>query len=325
MKRRRFIELGAAALVSAPARLGAQPTGNLPRIGFLNNLNPDTASANTTAFQQGLRDLGWIEGKNVLIDYRWADGDMTRHAALAADLVKERVAVIVTAGPVAVHAAQQATRTIPIVVTIMSDPIALGVAASLAHPGGNVTGLANLFEELTPKQLEMFREVLPDARRIALLSDRSMVDTIQAATEVAARSLHLDTQVVYANDDRDLDAGIRTAKQGRADGVLVLPSPAFNRFRGLIAASALRHKLPTFSESSEYVTAGGFLSYGPSFPYMYYRAASYVDRILKGAKAGDLPIERPARFELAVNLRTARTLGITVPQPLLLRADTVLQ
>jgi putative ABC transport system substrate-binding protein len=323
MERRTFIKVG-AALVVLPARATAQPAGNLPRIGFLNNLNPDTASANTAAFQQGLRDLGWIEGRNVVIEYRWADGDMTRHAALVADLVKQRVAVIVTAGPVAVHAAQQATKTIPIVVTNMSDPIALGVAASLAHPGGNVTGLANLFEELTPKQLEMFREVLPEARRIGLLSDRSG-GTIQSATEVAARSLHLDTQVVYANDDRDLDAAIRTAKQGHADGLLVLPSPVFNRFRALIAASALREKLPTFSESSEYVTDGGFLSYGPNFPHMYYRAASYVDRILKGAKPGDLPIERPARFELFVNLKTARVLGITVPQPLLLRADTVLQ
>jgi len=251
---------------------------------------------------------------------------MARHIALVAELVSLPVAVIVTAGTPAVRAAQHATHTIPIVVAIMPDPVALGFAASLARPGGNVTGLANLFEELTPKQLQVLREVLPKATRIALLSDPAMGDRgIQSATEAAARMLGLVAQVFPVNDPNDLDLIIRTAKRERMDGVLVLPSPFFNRYRARIAELASGQKLATFSESSEYVKDGGLLSYGPNFPEMYYRTAKYVDRILKGAQPGDLPIERPTKFELVVNLKTANTLGITLPQQLLLRADEIVQ
>jgi putative ABC transport system substrate-binding protein len=261
---------------------------------LLNNLNPSVASASTEALQRGLQDLGWIDGKNIAIEYRWADGDMARHTALVSELVSLPVAVIVTAGTPAVRAAQHATHTIPIVVAIMPDPVALGFAASLARPGGNVTGLANLFEELTPKQLQVMREVLPKATGIALLSDPAMGDRgIQSATEPAARMLGIVALVFQVGDANEFDLVIRTAKRKRAYGVLVLPSPFFNRHRARIAKLAPVQKLPTFTESSEYVKDGSLLSYGPSFPQMCYRAATYVDRILKGAQPGELPIERP--------------------------------
>ena len=308
-----------------PSRGRAQSSASAPRIGFLNNLNQETAAASTNAFQQGLRDLGGIDGKNIFIEYRWANGDMTRHAALVSDLLEQRVVLIVTAGTQAVSAARQATSTVPIVVAIMPDPVVLGFARSLARPGGNVTGLANLFEELTPKQLQILKELIPAAKRVALLSDRSRQDGIQSKTEAAARAIGLVPQVYYAKEPGDLDTAIKSAKSERAEGLLVLPSPSFNRNRARIAEIASRHGLPTFSESSEYVRDGGLLSYVPSFPQMYYRTATYVDRILKGEKPGDLPIERPTKFELVVNLKTAKALGIAVPQALMLRADEVVQ
>ena len=258
----------------------SQQPGKPARIGYLNNANASVGAPNAQAFQQGLRELGWIEGQNLVIESRWADGDMTRHPALALELVKLPVDLIVTAGPQAVRAARQASSSIPIVGAIMPDPVALGVAASLARPGGNVTGLANLFEELTPKQIQIFKEALPRATRIALLSDPGLGTAIQSATEVAARSLGLEARVFQIRDVAELDAAINSAKAERADGVPVVPSPFFQRYRSCIAELANRHRLPTISESREYVQDGGLMSYGPNFPGMYRRAASYVDRIL---------------------------------------------
>ena len=326
VKRRSLIAMGVAGLITIRTGARAQPSAKLPIIGFLNNLNPTVASDSVNAFRLGLRDLGWIEGKSINIQYLWADGDLARHTTLVSEFVKLPVDIIVTAGTPAVRAARKATRSIPIVVAIMPDPVALGFAASLARPGGNVTGLTNVFEELTPKQLEILREVMPAAKRVALLSDPEMEDRgIQSATEAAARMLGFVTRVHKAGKPGTIDTAIQTAKGDGADAVLVLPSPFFNRYRALIAESAIRVRLATLSEAREYVKDGGLLSYGPSFPQMYYRAATYVDRILKGEKPADLPIERPTKFELAINLKTAKSLGVTVPQPLLLRADEVIQ
>ena len=325
MHRRVWIQSAISGLLAAPLLAPAQQPGKLARIGFLSNSNASVVAANTEAFRQGLRELGWIEGQNITIEYRWADGDMGRHPALVSELVKLPVDLIVTSGIRAVRAARQATGTIPIVVAIMSDPVALGVASSLARPGGNVTGLANLFEELTPKQLQIFKEALPRATRIALLSRAEMAPTVQSATEAAARSLGLNARVFQIRDLAELDAAINSAKAERADGVHLLPSPFFNLHRARIAELAIGHRLPTISEAREYVLDGGLMSYGPNFPGMYRRAAGYVDRILKGAKPGDLPIERPTRYELVINVKTAKALGITVPQTLLLRADEVIQ
>ena len=326
MHRRVWIQSAIGGLLAAPLLAPAQQPGKLPRIGVLNNSTASVAAANAEAFRQGLRELGWIEGQNITIEYRWADGDMSRHAALALELARMPVDLIFTAGTHAVRAARQASSSIPIVVAIMSDPVALGVAASLARPGGNVTGLANLFEELTPKQLQLFKEALPWATRIALLSFYpDLARAIQSATEAAARSLGLNARVFQIRDVAELDAAINSAKTERADGVHLLPSPFFNRYRARIDELAAKHRLPTISESREYVLDGGLMSYGPNFPAMYRRAASYVDRILKGAKPGDLPIEQPTRYELVINLKTAKALGLTMPQSLLLRADEVIQ
>jgi putative ABC transport system substrate-binding protein len=325
MERRRFVGVGLAGLVTLPRAARAQPSRRTPRIGFLNNLNPALGAPSAEAFLQGLRERGWVDGRNVTIVYRWADGDMSRHAALASELAKVPVDVIVTAGTQAVRAALQATKTIPIVVAIMPDPVPLGFAASLARPGGTVTGLANLFEEITPKQLQVFREVVPGAKRIALLSDRSVGDRIRVATESAARALGIDSLTLSVKESRDLETAMKSARSGRADGVLVLPSPFLNRYRVRIATLAIAHRLPTISESAEYVADGGLLSYGPNFPQMYFRAAAYVDRILRGEKPGDLPIERPTTFELVVNQQTAKALGIVIPNALLQRADRVIR
>src|SRR5262249_46248320 len=216
---------------------------------FLHNTNAELAAPSTEAFIQGLRELGWIEGKNLTIEYRWADGNMDRHSALACELVKAHVDVIVTAGPAAVRAARDAPKTIPIVATIMPDPVAFGFAASLARPGGNVTGLTNLFEELTPKQLQLFKEAIPRAKRIALLNNRDMGDSVVSATEKAARTLGLAADVLNINDVDNLDVAMSTARRKRADGVIVLPSPVFNRYRVRIAELAAKYALPTFNES----------------------------------------------------------------------------
>jgi putative ABC transport system substrate-binding protein len=325
MKRRAWIRIAVGVLLTWDFVAPAQQAGRLARVGFLGNLNAKLLSASLDAFRQGLRELGWVEGQNIAIEYRWAEGNMDWHPALAAELVKLPVDVIVTAGPQAVLAARQASRVTPIVVAVMPDPVALGVAASLNRPGGNVTGLTNLFEELTPKQLQIFKETLPHATRIDLLSDPGMVAAVEVATQVAARALGIQARVFHVGTVADLDAAIGAAKADRADGVHVLPSPFFNQQRERIAEVAGRLGLPTISEAREYVQSGGLMSYGPSFPGMYHRAASYVDRILKGAKPGDLPFERPTKFELVVNLRTAKALGISIPQSVLLRADEVIE
>ena len=325
MKRRAWIGIGVCGLLARPLAGAAQPAGKKARIGFLSNLNPELLAPSVAAFRQGMRELGWVEGQNIEIEYRWADGNLDRHPALAAELVKLPVDVIVTAGPQAVLAAREATGTIPIVVALMPDPVALGVAATLAKPGGNLTGLTNIFEELTPKQLQIFKETMPRAKRIDMLSDPSLATAVQAVTEAAASALALKAQVFQIHDVAELDAAIQAAKAERADGLHVLPSPFFNRHRRHIAEAATRLALPTISEAREYVQDGGLMSYGPSFPGMYHQAASYVDRILKGAKPGDLPIQRPTKFELVVNLRTAKALGIAIPQGVLLRADELIQ
>ena len=325
MERRTFICSALGGLLAGPLIAPAQPAGKLARIGFLNNGDPIVSSASAEAFRRGLRELGWIEGQNITIEYRWADGNMDRHPALALELVKLPVDMIVTAGPQAVRAALQASSTIAIVAAIMPDPVALGFAASLARPGGHVTGMANLFEELTPKQLQIFKETLPRATRIAMLSDAGMASDIQSATEAAARMLSLKARVFQIRDVADLDAAISAAKTERADGVHVLPSPFFDRHRARIAELAAKHGLPTISESRLYVQDGGLMSYGPNFAGMWHRAASYVDRILKGAKPGDMPIEQPTRFELVINMRTAKALGLKIPQGVLLRADEVIE
>jgi putative ABC transport system substrate-binding protein len=236
--------------------------------------------------------------------------------------------MILTAANGAVLAARQTTGVLPIVAAIMGDPVAAGFAATLARPGGNVTGLANLFDMLTPKQLQIFKETMPNARRIAILTRPELAPastSLQSVVESAARSLSLDPRVFQIGEPADLDAAFSAAKAARADGVHVLPAPFFNQHWARIAELATRHGLPTISESRPYVQDGGLMSYGPNFASMFRRASSYVDRILKGAKPGDLPIEQPTRFEFVINMKTAKALGITIPQSVMLQADELIQ
>jgi putative ABC transport system substrate-binding protein len=327
ISRRAFLRSVSVGVIVAPLAADAQQPGKVHRIGFLGNLNPTLQARALDAFQQGLRELGWVEGQNVAIEYRWADGNLERLSALASELVRAPVDVILVAGPAGVRAALQATRTVPIVVAIMGDPVEAGFAASFARPGGSVTGSAVQFEDLVTKQLQLLKETVPKAARVAILYDTStsLNPNIQKAAEAAARALGLKGRVFEIRDVSTLEGAFRTAKTERVGAMHVLPSPAFNRQRARLAELAVKHRLPGIYEDKGYVDAGGLMSYGPNFPDLYRRSASYVDRIFKGAKPGDLPIEQPTKFEFAINLKAAKALGLTIPPSVLARADQVIE
>ena len=327
MDRRRFLLTSLAGALAGPLAAGAQQAGKKYRIGCLSNGNPTQSAAAVDAFRQGMRELGWVDGQNVSLEYRWADGNLDRLPALAADLVRLPVDVIhLAGGGPAIRAARQTTRTIPIVVAIMSDPVKSGFVTSYARPGGSITGLAVQFEDLASKQMQLVKETLPNAARVAILDHHAVSNPeAQKAAETAARALGLTVRVIGVRDEPDLQAAFRTAQAEHADAMYVLPSAMFNRHRSRLAELAVKHRLPGIYEAKEYVAAGGLMSYGPSFPDLFRRSASYVDRILKGAKAGDLPIEQPTKFELVINLKTAKALGLTIPPSLLLRADQVIE
>jgi putative ABC transport system substrate-binding protein len=311
--------------VTVPLATEAQQPGKAPRIGYLGNANSTTAAASVDAFRQGLRDRGLIEGQNVAIEFRWADGNFDRFPGLAADLVKVPVDVIIVAGGPAIRAAQQATSTIPIVAAIFgADPVASGYVASFARPGGNLTGLAVLFEDLVTKQLQILREAVPKASRVAILSHSAIRGLSGDRAHAAAQALGLTVQKLEIHGAADLDAAFNAAKTERADIVLVMPSPLFAQHRARLATLAASHRLPAIYEVREYVVAGGLMSYGPSFPDMYRRAASYVDRILKGSRPGELPIERPNAVEFVINGRAARALGLVLPSHVSLQVNEVI-
>ena len=325
--RRTFLAGASTALLGAPLAAEAQKTGKVWRIGYLGNGNPTSGGPTRDAFRQGLQELGWVEGQNVVIEYRWADGDLTRFPALASDLMATTpVDVFLAAGAPGVRAAQQAAGAVPIVAAIIGDPVVAGFAASWARPGGNITGLAVQFEELATKQLQLLKETVPNVARAVILDDHIVRNTfVQKAAEDAARSLGLTTQVITIRGERDLEGASRTAKAGRANAMYVLPSPMFARHRVRLAELSVKHRLPGSYEDRQYVDAGGLMSYGPNFPDLFRRSASYVDRILKGARPGDLPVEQATKFEFVINLKTAKALGLTIPPSLLGRADEVIQ
>jgi putative ABC transport system substrate-binding protein len=314
------------SLVVAPFAAEAQPAGKVYRIGYLANGNPTTSAPFVEAFQQGLREFGWVEGQNVSIEYRWADGNLELLPALAADLLKAPLDVVVLAGGPAVRAARQATRTVPIVSAITSDPVAAGFAVSLARPGGNVTGSAVQFDALATKQLQILKEMVPKAARVAILYDQATInDVLVKAIEPAARTLGLRGRVFKIRDVPDIESAFQSARAERLDAVYVSPSPTFSRHKGRLAELGVKHRLPAIYEDKNYVEAGGLMSYGPSFRDLYRRAANYVDRIFRGAKPGDLPIEQPTKFELAINLKAAKALGLEIPPSVLGRADQVIE
>jgi ABC-type uncharacterized transport system substrate-binding protein len=312
------------SLTLAPLAVEAQPT-RTPRIGFLSNGNPTTVSPQREAFRRGLRELGWIEGQTVTIEYRWADGNSDRLPVLAAELVQVKVDIIVLSGRPAILAAREATGSIPIVFVILSDPVTLGFVPSLARPGGNMTGLASEFEALVTKQLQLLTEALPKVSRVALLRHPEIAPAVTSAAETAAQRLGLTARTLKVAEVAEFENAFKTARSERAGAIHVLPSPFFNAHRARLIELAARYRLPAVYEFKNYVEDGGLMSYGPSINAMYWGMASYVDRILKGAKPGDLPIERPTTFELVVNLKTAKALGLTIPPTLLQRADQVIE
>jgi len=314
----------ALGLLLAPLAAQAQPP-RTPRIGVLSNGNPTASNPQQEALRRRLRELGWIEGQTLTFEYRWADGDNSRFPVLVAELVQLKVDVIVLSGPSAMRAAQKATNTIPIVFVLLSDPAVGGYVTSLARPGGNMTGLASQYEELITKQLQLLQEALPKISRVAILQQRESSPAILSAAETAARNLALTARTRVVSQVSELEGVFKTARSERVGAIHVLPSPVFNAHRKRLIELAARYRLPAVYEFREYVEDGGLMSYGPSIVEMFRGMASYVDRILKGAKPGDLPIERPTKFELVLNLKTAKTLGLTIPQTLLQRADEIIQ
>jgi len=325
MDRRVFLATAGIGLVSAPAIARAQQAGKVYRIGFLSLQSRLTST--TEAFQQGLRELGYVEGRNLIIEYRWADRKEERLPELAADLVRLKVDVIVTAAAPTVEAARRATSTIPIVMAAAADPVGSGLVASLARPGANVTGLSALSTELTGKRLQLARELVPKATRVAVLAHRSTSATSLFLEEMRAAAQHIGVQLVVQEvyEAGDLTGAFAAMQRERAQALIVQVTPFSADNAKRIVELAAQQSLPAMYDVRSFVEAGGLVSYGPSLPEMFRRAAFYVDKILEGAKAADLSVEQPAKFELVINLKTAKTLGLSIPQSLLGRADQVIQ
>jgi putative ABC transport system substrate-binding protein len=326
MKRREFIAgLGSAAAWPVVAR-AQQAT--MPVIGFLSAQSADDDYKNRTVpFLQGLKEAGYVEGRNVAVEYRYADNRVDRLPTLAADLVRRRVAVILASGTAAALAAKAATMTIPIVFSVGGDPVALSLVASLNRPGANLTGYASLAGELAPKRLQLLRELTPNAARFGVLVDPAfpVTQSTIADLQAAARILGLQLVVVNASTDRDLEPAFATFSRQRVGAVLVSNSALYNRRPEQLAALAARHALPAIYQSREFAPAGGLMSYGSSFGYFNHQLGIYTGRILKGEKPADLPVEQPTKVELVINLKTAKALGLTIPETLLATADEVIQ
>ena len=325
LNRRAFITLlsGAAAWpVSARTQQPARPV-----VGFLHYGSPETYAHILSAFRQGLRDSGFIEGQNVAIEYRWANGQYDRLPTLAVDLVHRQVVAIAAAGIVAAQAAKAATTTIPVVFATGVDPVASGVVASLNRPGGNVTGVSLISVEVAAKRLELLRELMPQVRVIALLTnpDNPSTGTELTDAEAAARTLGLQIQKVTASNERDLDAAFATMQTLRVDALIVSQDGYYLHRRDQIIALAARHAVPAVYSWREYPAAGGLMSYATSLAEGYRQVGIYIGKILKGAKPADLPVERPTKFELVINLKTAKALGLTVPVTLQVAANEVIE
>jgi putative ABC transport system substrate-binding protein len=319
----------ALALLAAPLAVNAQQPGNSYRIGYLGTNPPRTPDTlrNLEAFRQGLGELGWVEGKNIVIEWRYSAGRDERLRDLAAELVRLKVDLIVAVAAPATHAAKQTTTMIPIVGIALSDPVGQGLAVSLVRPGGNVTGLASLFPELAAKRLELLRETLPRVSRVAVLwNSANPGNALQMeATKVAARVLGLRLQSVEVRGPDDFQGAFAAMTRARPEALLTLADPLITAYRTQIVAFAAKSRLPTMDPFRESVEVGGLMAYSVDVPDLFRRAATYVDRILRGAKPADLPIEQPTKFEFVINIKTAQALGLAIPQSILLRADRVVE
>jgi putative ABC transport system substrate-binding protein len=305
----------------------AQQQKKVPRIGFLTTLSPSTISDRIEAFRQGLRELGYVEGKNIVIEWRYAEEKLDRLPALVSELVGLKVDVIVTGGTAATRPAKQATVTIPIVMAFDDDPIGSGFAASLARPGGNITGLSTQASEISGKRLELLREIVPKLSRVAVLGTSTRPGNAQSLREVelAAGALGVKLQYLDVLSPEDIETAFRGASKGRAEAVLTLNSTVLISHRRQVADLAVKSRLPAIYYAPEFVEDGGLVTYGVSITDLFRRAASYVDKILKGAKPADLPVEQPTKFEFVINLKAAKQIGLTIPPNVLARADRVIK
>jgi putative ABC transport system substrate-binding protein len=329
MDRRRFLLTSLVGACAAPLAAAAQPARKVWRVGYLGDgPRAERLGINFEPFRDGLRELGYIEGQNVIIEERWTDGKAERVADLATELVRLKVDVIVTHGVRATRAAQEATRTIPIVSAVMPDPIGAGLVASLARPGGNTTGMTDQVAELAEKEIHILQEALPHVRRVAILwhEGNPGAKLTFEQTRKAGQKVGLATEIVGVTDARQLETAIGAAARSRPDALVVIHDILTVSHRAIIAEVALKHGLPTICGSSPFVDAGGLLAYAPNLPSLFKRSAVFVDRILRrGAKPADIPIEQPTKFELRINLKTAKVLGLTIPPSLLARADQVIE
>ena len=316
-----------ATLFALCLSAGAQQSNKIPRIGFLSALFPTTNPARIEAFRQGLRDVGYVEGKNIIIEYRYAERKFDRLPALATELVRLKVDVIVTSASQETRAAKEATNTIPIVMTNVGDPVETGFVASLARPGDNITGLSTLSRELSGKRLELLKEIIPKLTRVAVIGNSTSpgnADTLKEL-EVAAQALKLELQYLDVLSVNDIETAFRAAGKERADAVIVLSGSILTSQRRHIIDLAVKSRLPASYARPEFVESGGLMTYGVSLIDNFRRAASYVDKILKGAKPADLPVEQPTKFELVINLKAAKQIGLTIPPNVLARADRVIR
>jgi putative ABC transport system substrate-binding protein len=329
MKRRAFITLLGGAAVAPlllPLAARGKQAAKLPTIGFLVSGSPSSHGQWVAAFVQRLRELGWIEGRNIAIEYRWAEGRTAPDVEIAAEFVRRNVDVIVTAGTAAVVAAKRETSVIPIVFAAAGDPVGTGLVASLARPGGNVTGLSIQQTDVAAKRLELLREVVPGLHRLAILGNVGGPAVVldMGEAQAAARKLGLELTTSEIRRAEDI-APAFDALKGRADALYVCTDPLVNTHRIRVNTLALAAQLPTIHGLREYVEAGGLMSYGPNVPNLFRRAADYVDKILRGAKPGDIPVEQPTKFDVVINLTTAKALGLKIPASFLLRADEVIE
>src|SRR5215471_20756213 len=316
-----------AFLLALNIRAEAQQSKKVPQIGYLSGASRSSMSARTEAFRQGLRELGYVEGKNIVIEWRFAEGNPDRTPTLLADLVRLKVDVIVTAGSGVTRVAKEAMVTIPIVMAQDFDPVRNGFVASLARPGGNITGLATLRPELSGKQLELLKEILPKLSRVAYFGTSTNPGNAQSLkeTELAAGTLGVKIQYLEVLDSKNFVAVFQAAIKGKAEAMLLMSGAVFTSQRKQIVDLAVKNRLPTIYPQSDYMDDGGLMFYGPNITELFRRAATYVDKILKGARPADLPVEQPKKFEFIINLKAAKQIELTIPPTVLLRADKVIR
>ena len=325
MDRRTFLGTLTGGLLAAPLAAEAQQQEKIPRLGVIGERSPTDPFV--AAFRQALRELGYVEGRNVVVEVRYAHGALDRVPSLAAELLRGQIDVLVVGGTVSAQAAEEATTTVPIVFALAGDPVGSGLVASFSHPGGNVTGISNLSPGLLPKQLELLRAAAPKVSRVAILYNPVNPATAHALAETreAARAMGVELQMLAVRKVDELSGAFAALTRWRAGGLLVVSDPVVGNNLAQLSREATRRRLPAMYSRREFVEVGGLMAYGPSYEDNYARAATYVDKILKGARPGDLPVEQPTKFEFVINLKTAKALGLTIPPSLLQRADQVIE